>query len=36
VIVPQVGAKLKKPKFAALPKPGEGNLVGHYKNSVGF
>lgn len=36
VIVPQVGAKLKKPKFAPLPKPGEGNLVGHYKNTVGF
>lgn len=36
VIVPQVAARLRKPKFAPLPKPGEGNLVGHYKNTVGF
>lgn len=36
VIVPQVAARLKKPKFAPLPKPGEGGLVGHYKLPVGF
>lgn len=39
MIVPQVGVKLMKPRFAPLPEPGEGNLVGHYKNyknTVGF
>ena len=36
VIVPQVGARLKKPKFAPLPKPGDGSLVGNFKNSSGF
>ena len=36
VIVPQVGVKLKKPKFAPLPKRGEGNLAGNLKIPAGF
>ncbi len=36
VIVPQVGAKLKKPAFAPLPKTGDRQLARNFKQPVGF
>lgn len=36
MIVPEVGARLKKAKFAPLPDLNDGNLAGNLKTPVGF